>query len=113
MINRTALLDGLQELSSAKVQRELWIEGDTNRMSSFTEAISYTFDDSGVARAIDRGDLENETSKEIANQLQFLRTLIRSVPQRVTPAEIMRSPNMPKIRSVAREILMLLSKGTE
>ncbi len=51
MINSIPLLEGLRELAEAALQEKLWVNGNQDQMSSFTEAMSYVFDDAGIARA--------------------------------------------------------------
>ena len=109
MINKTHLFEGLRQLASKKLQHELWMDGKDNQMSSFTEAICYVFDDSGVARALESGCLQSDVSTVLCSKLEELRRLIHQVPENVNPNEIIEHPKMEKIRPLAAELLDLFS----
>jgi hypothetical protein len=109
MINMTPLLEGLRQMASKGRQQALWLDGENKQMSSFTEAMSYVFDDSGFARAERSGHLKANFSKEVCSKLTELRRLVHQIPENTGPEKIIEHPNMAKIRPLAAELVNLLS----
>jgi len=98
------ILDGLTELSDREVQIKLWIHGDEDGMSSFTEAICGIFDDGGVTRAIEAGLI----SEPLLGLFRQLDALIDEIPEHAKPSVIIKHPVMPKVKSVALNLLQAL-----
>lgn len=98
------VVDSLVELSDKDVQERLWLYGGTKEMSSFEEAICGIFDDGGVTKALDRGELDPLIS------ILFVRlnALIDKIPTNISPQEQIDHPAMLDIRKVSLELLHLL-----
>lgn len=88
MINSVPLFEGLRELVDAELQEKLWVNGNQDQMSSFTEAMSYVFDDAGIARAIDSGYLQENFSSALCNKVAELRRLLHQIPDNSSPRDI-------------------------
>ena len=108
MINQHRLKDGLRELASRDIQERLWVHGDEDEMSSFTEAICTVFDDAGITRAIDSGYLQKNFSHEVCRAMDELDRLIQLVPEDAAPEETIENQKMESIRLLSRRILELL-----
>jgi hypothetical protein len=108
MIEHTSLLDGLRELASLDLQIRLWLDGEDDQMSSFTEAICKVFDDSGLTRIVEANELKKYFPDEICSRINNLDRLINCVPEFAEPHEIVEHPEMNQIRLVAAELLKLL-----
>jgi hypothetical protein len=109
MINMTPLLEGLRQLANKEHQQALWLDGENKQMSSFTEAMSYVFDDSGFTRAEQSGHLQANFSPEVCSKLTELRRLMHQIPEMTDPEKIIEHPNMAKIGPLAAELLNVLS----
>lgn len=110
MIDEQALRGGLQELASREVQERLWVQGNGDEMSSFTEAICSVFDDAGVSRAMDSGVLQTYFSPEFCSKMRDLDRLVGVVPEDAAPEEVIASPEMERIRTLARRLLEILDE---
>jgi hypothetical protein len=109
MINRTPLFEGLRQLANEDQQRALWIYGDEKRMSSFTEAMCYVFDASGLSKALDSGYAKTHLSPPLYEKIRQLRKLIHEVPENTPPIEIVEHPKFKMIRQIAGELIELFS----
>jgi len=105
MIDNSRLYQGLRELADAQLQERLWVKGDASAMSSFSEAIAYTFDDSHVGQAIDSSYLQNNFPNSFVNKILSLRKLVRAIPESSTPQDIVAHPKMQEVRAIAQELL--------
>ena len=99
------LIDALNELSDKEVQMKLWVRGDDGHMSSFTEAICGVFDDAGITRALEKGQLE----KDVHDRFVELDKLVVQVPENLRPEKIIEHKLMPRIREVASQLLHLVN----
>src|SRR5438270_7565100 len=109
MINKTSLFEGLRQLASRDLQEALWLNRKDNRMSSFTEAMSYVFDDAGIARAIEVGYLQKNFSSALCKKMDELRRLLHKVPENASPRDIILHPKMHAIRVLAAELIDMFS----
>jgi hypothetical protein len=109
MINKSSLFEGLRQFASRKIQETLWLNGSDSRMSSFTEAMSYVFDDAGIARAIETGYLQKHFSEKLCRKMDELRRLLHKIPANDQPRNIILHPKMDQIRVLAAELLDLFS----
>jgi len=110
MINEQLLRDGLRELASKDMQERLWVQGDNDKMSSFTEAICTVFDDAEVTRAMESGHLQKNFSYEFCCKIDELDSLIRLVPEDAAPKETIEHPKMEDIRHLSLRLLELLEE---
>jgi len=107
MLDMTILLENLRELASEELQRKLWVHGNENQMSSFTEAICGIFDDARLTRALDTGYLEDNFSVEICQKVKKLDKLISQIPEDLPPEKIIKHPKMNAVRELSDELLVL------
>lgn len=96
------VLNGLNELSSKKLQERLWLsDGPNGDVSSFDEAICRIFDDGGVTRAMESQALP----ANLLSIFERLNTLIDKVPNNIHPKNIIEDPGLREIGTVAKSIL--------
>ena len=105
MLNLDSLLESLKELSSKEDQKKLWLHGDKNNMSSFTEAICCIFDDAGLTRAMESDYLKNNFSRDLCQKVERLNCAIDLVSDDLTPSELIECPEMNRIRVLSQELL--------
>lgn len=101
------IIDGLNELSSKKLQTKFWLFGGTHGISSFTEAICGIYDDGGVTRALDRGSLQ----EPLLTLFKELSTLLKEIPENTSQEEIMSHPTMESVKKISLELLKFLQSG--
>ncbi|MEI6890693.1 MAG: hypothetical protein V5783_00850 [Pontiella sp.] len=100
------VLDGLTELSDREIQIKLWLHGDKDGMSSFTEAICGVFDDGRVTRSMEEGTI----SEPLLGLFKKLDALIDRIPEHVVPGIIIDHSSMPELRAVASNLLQILQE---
>jgi hypothetical protein len=95
----------LDEFSRIEEQRRLWlgINADGSEISSFVECCCRLFDDSGLGDELDRG--ENPYPPAIMEKFRKLDQLLKSVDIDQDEEDVMNSPAMVPVRSLAAEIL--------
>jgi hypothetical protein len=103
-----SLIWGLEELSDRSLQERLWTGKIEGEVSSFVEAVSSTFDASGLGNLLDLNKSTNQISKDAMEKAAALRRLIQRTPQRGEPMDIIQHPRMDDIRTLAAEILLLV-----
>ncbi len=117
MLDMIILLENLNELASKELQEKLWLHGNENQMSSFTEAICGVFDDARLTRALETGYLKNNFSGVLCQKVEKLDQLINLVPEELPPEEIITHPKMSAVRALSGELLDLfkseITKGEE
>lgn len=92
-------------MASFEEQRQLWLGHRKGEMSSFEETVCGIFDDSGLARAMDKGLLREKYGDEIAQQVEILRRLIHKIPSNLRPSDLIELPIMHQIRESAKSLL--------
>lgn len=107
MLNKSHLVEGLRQLASQDLQQSLWVLGEKDHMSSFTEAVSYVFDDARLGEAMDSGFLQNNLSSGFCARIYELDRLIDRVPLNLAPKETIEHPQMDEIRKLASELLAI------
>jgi len=117
VLDMAILLENLRELASEELQEELWLYGNENQMSSFTEAICGVFDDARLTRALETGYLKNNFSSDLCQKAKKLDQTINLVSEDLPPAEIIKHPNMSAVRVLSGDLLDLfeseIAKGEE
>lgn len=103
------LLESLEELSSRKLQEDLWVNGTPGYMSTFIEAYSCLFDDAGLSKAMDKGELEEHFSPMTCKKVNELDKLLRDISKGDDgdPIKIIENPHMEIVRSLSGELLAL------
>lgn len=110
MLDITVLLENLEELASKDLQEKLWLHGNKNRMSTFTEAICGIFDDARLTRALETGYIENNFSSELFLTAKKLDQLIDLIPENLPPEKIIKHPKMCIVRVLSFRLLVLFKK---
>ena len=85
MLDINLLLENLEELASKDLQEQLWLNGNKNRMSTFTEVICGIFDDARLTRALETSYIENNFSSELFLTAKKLDQLIDLIPKNLLP----------------------------
>jgi hypothetical protein len=109
-MNLQKIFWGLEELSDRDLQEKLWQGQNSGECSSFIEAISLTFDDSDLGRAIDSGHNLNKLSPDAIRKFIILRRLISKVEQNAPPRKIIDDLAMIEIRKLASDLIKILKK---
>lgn len=81
MIDIGRLVVCLEELASKEFQERAWLSSGPPEVSSFSELVSQTFDDTGISDASSAGKVQDEIGKEAAEMLNELDALIGEVDQ--------------------------------
>jgi len=102
------ILDALRELANRDIQRRLWL-AESGEVSSLTEAMSSLFDDSGLARALERDEVV--FGVEIDALLRRLGKVSRLVDKLQNPEDLLHDPRMEAVRSIARQALSMMGRG--
>ena len=102
------ILDALRELADRDIQRRLWL-AESDEVSSLTEAMSSLFDDSGLARALERDEVVYGV--EIDVLLRRLGKVIRLVDELQNPEDLLHDPRMEAVRNSARQALSMMERG--
>lgn len=100
-----ALREGLTELASEELQRQLWLSSDGRGVSSFDEAVSRTYDDSGLSVALEKGDAAERLAPQAVECLQQLRRALQSVDRSLAVEKLIASKGMTTVREVAKSAL--------
>jgi hypothetical protein len=96
------VIEGLDDLADEDRQRRLWLsDGTDGEVSSLGEAWATTFDDSGLAVALERGSVYPDRSD---SDLARLRQVLRRVPIKSPPEEIITSSVMADVRVLASSL---------
>jgi len=100
------IISSLQELADYDFQRRVWLASTGPEISSFTEAVSGLFDDSGVGDALEQHSLIFST--DIDSLFRNLRKELREIDHTRPPAAIISDPRMDRVRTIAADLLALL-----
>ena len=106
-LNMEGILRGLEELSNQSEQKRLWagIGNDGEEISSFAEAVCWTFDDSGLSMLLERGGISERIPPAQIENLRQLSLLCKSIPSQLSPEEEISHPIMAEVRLGAAKIL--------
>jgi hypothetical protein len=104
-MNQAKVIEGLRELSDIGSQRKWWLAPE-GEVSSFTEAISKLFDDSGLGDVLDRGKPAFTPSVDML--LRRLSDEVGGIDQFGVREELIADPKMQSIRELAARILSLI-----
>ena len=109
MTNLERILDCLEELSSNREhQLALWNGEIEGVQASFTEAVCGLFDDAGLTRMLDSGELDRTYSKALCLKARRLGALTHKIDDhRISDEEILNLPQMNSLRETAGELLAL------
>ena len=110
MLDIHLLMENLKELASKDLQEQLWLHGNKNRMSTFTEAIYGIFDDVRLTRALETGYIENNYSSKLFLTAKKLDQLIDLIPENLSPEKIIKHPKMYIVRFLSGKLLVLFAQ---
>lgn len=99
--------EALRELSDERAQARLWRSHGGAEVSSLAEAKSRLWDDSGLADAMDRGEVY---SSSIDAQLRRLRDVVRGVDENAPVDTLLSSTELATTRELANELLEALRR---
>ena len=108
MIAITRLVQALRDLSDEVFQRKTWLASSGPVVSSFSEQVSQTFDDTGLAEAVDTGKCPAELTEESFAALLKLDRAIRKVDQSRPPLELLTNAQVREVRVLARRALDMI-----
>jgi len=97
--------DALRELSDERAQARLWRSSGGTEVSSLAEAKSRLWDDSGLADAMERGEVYNAP---IDTQLRRLRDVLRRIDENAPIDALLASTDLAKARQLANDLLETL-----
>jgi hypothetical protein len=97
--------EALRELSDEQAQARLWRSSGGTEVSSLAEAKSRLWDDSGLADAMERGEIYNAP---IDSQLRRLRDVLRRVDENEPVDALLASTDLATARALANELLEAL-----
>lgn len=106
-IDYPLVVECLRELSSRPFQERLWLGGFTREQSSFEEAVEGLYSDSGLGDALNMQLSGLDSS--IVSKFSLLRHKIGLVPTGGGQAELIASEAMNDVRTLALELLNLLT----
>lgn len=119
MINFNHVLWGLEELADRKQQERLWLDRSIEQASTFEEAVSQTFDDTGLAELLDSTDKKDALPIQLITLLLKLRSELTKIDTEQTLAEIVGDPKMEIVRELSSKAIdaikdepRLLDSGT-
>ena len=100
---------GLRELSDLAFQRRVWTgRGSAGEMSSFEEAVSTLFEDSGLEAELERGRVV--FGPDVDAELRSLRSLVQRIDPYRDPDVVIDDSLMGQVRQRAASILEMISK---
>jgi hypothetical protein len=108
MIAIDKLIPALRELSDEVFQQKAWLASSGPTVSSFSEQISQTFDDTGLSDALDAGQRPAVLTDESFSVLKELDKAVRRIDQSLPPQALLRNSRVKEVRVLARRALELL-----
>jgi hypothetical protein len=97
--------EGLAELASEARQRQLWLASAGPLVSSFEEAASRTFDDSGLSVELDRASAGGVLGDEAVRLLRELGRAVDAVDHTLPRNDLIDSVAMERVRALAAAAL--------
>ncbi len=108
MIAKDRLISALRELCDEDFQRKAWLASSGPVVSSFSEQVSQTFDDTGISDALESGSCPAELTEEGFSALKNLSQAIRKVDQSLPASVLVQDMRMRDVRSLARQALNVI-----
>jgi len=113
MIDQVQLLECLRKLSDLDFQKRVWTGESVAEMSSFSELVCQTFDDTGLSDAQDEGCVSDELGTELSILIHDLDGSIVAVDSGLLPLDLIESPAMVQVRKLAGQICDALERLSE
>lgn len=108
LINIEQLVAALQQLSDAEFQDRAWLASEGPAVSSFSEQVCQTFDDTGLADALDSATDSSELDERAILVLRELDAAISRLDHNAAPESLLTVPKMNEVRILAAQALSLL-----
>jgi len=102
------LVKSLEQLADREFQERAWLAENGPEISSFSEQVMQTFDDTGLSHAMDKGSVENEIGVDAARALKELDEAIGKVDDELPPKELLDHASMQRVRDYAQRALQRL-----
>jgi hypothetical protein len=106
--NVNLLREGLEELASLPLQRQLWLSAESP--CSFVEAVCQTYDDSGLSDAIDSPATVEALGADAVRLLQELSRALKRVDDTLSEDELIVSEPMDRVRELAAAALAAIGR---
>jgi hypothetical protein len=97
--------EALRELADEQAQARLWRSSGGKEVSSLAEAKSRLWDDSGLADALERGEVYNSP---IDTQLRRLRVVLHRLDENATVDALLASTDLATARELANHLVEAL-----
>lgn len=110
MVDVKMLIVALQELSDAEFQRRAWLASEGPVVSSFSEQVSHTFDDTGLSDALDAEACLGELDELTFSTLKQLDSAVSRVDQSAPPERLLEDPQVKAVREIAARALALVGQ---
>ena len=111
MIYVDNLMNCLREFAELEYQRRTWLSTGGPEVSSFSEMVCQTFDDSGLGDALDTGHCPTELDEESCKALMKLRSAISKIEGDMAPEDLLSDLRMEEVRKIAQAALNLLERS--
>jgi len=109
--SRRQVLQCLRELADIDFQERVWIKGEGPEVSSYPELVSQLYDDTSLGDLLERGEGEPVFSSETDSLLQQLSTILDDTEAHASTADVLRTPQWAKIRSLALRASKLVEES--
>jgi len=110
MINMRQLIEALRELADADFQRHAWLASGGATVSSFSEQICQTFDDTGLSDALDGGKAARELTDDVLTIIRELDAAVSKVDQSAPPETLLEDSRVEEVRRIASRLVVLLNE---
>lgn len=108
-MNLELIHESLRELSDEVLQSALWTGKSDGEQSSFTEAVCVLFNDAGLEKALNSGNLDKDYSKSLCRRARQLLALVNMIDDTGTPEQTLGHAKMDALRDAARELMELFT----
>jgi hypothetical protein len=102
------LREGLEELASLPLQRQLWLSAESP--CSFVEAVCQTYDDSGLSDAIDSPATVEALGADAVRMLQELSRALTRADDTLSEYELIVSEPMDRVRELAAAAIAAIGR---
>ncbi len=110
MVNVEQLIAALQELSDAEFQRRAWLASEGPAVSSFSEQVCQTFDDTGLSDVLDAEECPPEFDDWTFSALKDLDSAVSRVDQSAPSERLLQDPRVKEVREIAARALALFGE---
>lgn len=110
MIKVDQLIVALKDLSDEEFQRRAWLASKGRVISSFSEQVCQTFDDTGLSDVLGGEDCPPDLDKRTFSTLKDLESATSRVDQAAPPEGLLQDPRVKEVREIAARALTLLGE---